>query len=70
MPINPFVSILQSRGFQRGASGVWLSPDTKYGEGCAVEVNGNQAVAKWVGGRTLYEASSKTDLDRFTAEVL
>ena len=71
MSVNPFLTLLLSRGFSEGASGRFFSPDTKYGEGCVVELSDTApvAVAAWVGGRTLYEASSPRDVEKFRAEV-
>ncbi len=70
--MNPFRSILLSRGFTEGAAGRFLSPDSKYGEGVVVELSDSftavTATATWVGGRTLYENTPR-DLDKFRREV-
>lgn len=68
-PINPFRSILLARGFSEGITGRLHSPDSKYGDGVVVEIQGANAVAVWKGGRTLYEASSKRDMEKFKVEV-
>lgn len=71
MNTNPFLTLLLSRGFSEGASGRFFSPDTKYGEGCVVELSDTApvAVVAWVGGRTLYEASSPRDVEKFRAKI-
>lgn len=68
--MNPFRTILLSRGFTEGAAGRFLSPDSKYGEGVVVELSDTAptAVAAWVGGRTLYENTPR-DIDKFRREV-
>ena len=67
--MNPFLSILLSRGFTQGATGRFLSPDAKYGDGVVVELKGANAVAVWRGGMTLFEASVPRDVDKFRSEV-
>lgn len=69
--MNPFRNLLLSRGFTEGASGRFFSPDAKYGEGVVVELSDTAptAVASWVGGRTLYEATVPTDVEKFRQEV-
>lgn len=67
--MNPFLPILLSRGFTEGATGRFLSPDAKYGDGVVVELKGANAVACWKGGRTLFEASVPRDVEKFRSEV-
>jgi hypothetical protein len=69
--MNPFKTLLLSRGFSEGASGRFFSPDAKYGDGVVVELSDTRptAVAVWKGGRTLYEASSPRDVEKFRAEI-
>ena len=68
--MNPFLSILLSRGFTQGSTGRFLSPDAKYGDGVVVELKGDLfAVAVWKGGRTMFEASVPRDLEKFRQEV-
>jgi hypothetical protein len=69
MTHNPFRPILVEKSFTQGVSGLWFSPDTKYCDGCVVELVGPNAVAAWKGGRTLFEATSHTDLEKFLEEV-
>ncbi len=69
MNINPFQSILLSRGFTEGFSNRFLSPDAKYGDGVVVEIQGSNAVAVWKGGRTLYEGHVPRDVEKFRSEV-
>ena len=65
-----FSTILRTRGFTEGVSGRWFSPDARRGDGVVVEIQGANAVAVWKGGRTLYEASSKRDIEKFRQEVV
>lgn len=67
--MNPFRTILLSRGFSEGVSGRFLSPDAKRGDGVVVELKGVNAVAVWRGGMTLFEASVPRDVDKFRSEV-
>lgn len=68
---NPFIKLMVDRGFTRGATGRFVSPDCKYGKGIAVEVSdtGTTAVAFFEGGRTLYEVSSTRDMEKFENEI-
>ena len=42
--MNPFISVLQNRGFTLGASDRWLSPGFKQGDNLMVEIDGDQAI--------------------------
>lgn len=67
--MNPFRTVLLTKGFSEGASGRFLSPDCKRGDGVVVELQGVNAVACWKGGRTLFENTPK-DIARFRQEVV
>ena len=68
---NPFLSLLETRGFVQGPTGRFLSPDATRGEGVIVELSDTEpvAVAAWIGGRTLYNATNAKDAKQFAAEV-
>jgi hypothetical protein len=66
--MNPFISIMLARGFTEGVTGRFISPDAKYGDGVVVEIQGTNAVASWVGGRTLFD-NSPFDVEKFRQEV-
>lgn len=42
--MNPFISILQNRGWSEGVTGRWLAPDYKYGNNVMVEVENNHTI--------------------------
>ena len=42
--MNPFITILQNRGWAEGVTGRWIAPDYKYGNSIMVEVEKNHAI--------------------------
>lgn len=70
MSTNIFTTLLVNRGFTKSATGAFLSPDCKYGDGIKVEVCEHHATATFKGGMTRYFLNNPTDVKKFLQEVI
>jgi len=68
MTHNRFHRVLVEKSFTEGVSGLWFSPDTKYGDGYVVELVGTSALVILGNKKKIYE-DTHTGLETFLEEV-